>query len=161
MKKIDISDVTPFDKLYITDLSRNNEVESVSIPKYMGVSEIVSLDGNILDEINKKIKFYIKINHSCSQIDFFYDNYEGNKKCDYGDIRSKIKANKYMEYLLSNSVMIKLDSIQHQVVGTLGESALDVVSDMYDVYGQDEYYEFLDDFMNYIRNKNIKKMSRK
>ncbi len=161
MKKIETSDVTPFDNLYITDLSRNSDVESVSIPKYVGISEIVSFDGNILEEINKKIKFYIKINHLCSQIDFFYDKYEGTKKCDYEDIRSKIKANKYMEYLLSNSVIIKLDSIQHQVVGTFGDSALDVICDMYDAYGQDEYYEFLDDFMNYIRNKNIKKMSRK
>lgn len=161
MKKIDISEVTPFDQLYIAKSSKIDGKDEVSVPEYVIGSEIISYEGSILEEIDKKIRSYIKVSQSYSQMDFFYDNYEGNKKCDYDDIRAKIKANKYMEYLLSTSVVVKLDPIQSQVVGTMGNSALNVISDMYDVYGQDEYYEFLDDFMSYVRRNNIKTKSRK
>ena len=113
------------------------------------------------EEINKRIRSYIEVSQSYSQIDFFYDNYEGTKKCDYEYIRVKMKANKYMEYLLSTSVIVKLDPVQSQVTGTMGSSALDVICDMYDVYGQDEYYEFLDDFMRYVKRNNISTISRK
>lgn len=161
MKKIDISEVTPFDQLYIVKSSKIDGKDEVSVPEYVIGSEIISYEGSILEEIDKKIRSYIKVSQSYSQMDFFYDNYEENKKCDYDDIRAKIKANKYMEYLLSTSVVVKLDPIQSQVVGTMGNSALNVISDMYDVYGQDEYYEFLDDFMSYVRRNNIKTKSRK
>lgn len=161
MKKIDISEVTPFDQLYITKSSKVEGKEEVNVPKYVIESEMISYEGNILEEINKRIRLYIKVSQSYSQIDFFYDNYEGTKKCDYEDIRVKMKANKYMEYLLSASVIVKLDPVQSQVTGTMGSSALDVICDMYDVYGQDEYYEFLDDFMSYVKRNNMSTRSRK
>ena len=83
MKKIDISEVTPFDQLYITISSKVEGQEEVNVPKYVIGSEIISYEGSILEEINKRIRSYIEDSQSYSQMDFFYDNYEGTKKCDY------------------------------------------------------------------------------
>ena len=52
MKKIDISEVTSFDQLYITKSSKVEGKEEVNVPKYVIESEMISYEGSILEEIN-------------------------------------------------------------------------------------------------------------
>ena len=47
MKKIDISEVTPFDQLYITISSKVEGQEEVNVPKYVNESEMISYKGSI------------------------------------------------------------------------------------------------------------------
>ena len=61
MKKIDISEVTPFDQLYITKSSKVEGQEEVNVPKYVSESEMISYKGSILEEINKRIRSYIEV----------------------------------------------------------------------------------------------------
>lgn len=162
MKKVDICGVTPYDVLLITDISNIKNNETIIKPKYIFGTDIMS-NGHksILSEIDDKIKLYIENRNAYSKLDLCYDNFIDIDNCDYENPRLKSEANKYMKCLLEYSGIVKLDSEQRHVVSSNGESALDVINDMYDVYAGEEYYEFLDDFINYVRRDNIKTRSRK
>ena len=71
MKKIDISEVTPFDQLYITISSKVEGQEEVNVPKYVNESEMIShrdegvdLDESYYSDGNSFIDVESKFNYS-------------------------------------------------------------------------------------------------
>lgn len=161
MKKIDVSCVSPYDNLYVADLCDINNNDSVFVLQYFDTNIISGSEISILSAIDEKMKLYIQNRYAYSKLDLCYDSFIEVDECSYDSPRLRMEANKYMECMLLNSGIVKLGEKQEQVVSVNGQSALDVITDMYDVYEMDGYYEFLDDFIHYVRRNNIITRSRK